>query len=93
MDDKRFKIGFWDVVIQKETWAVMKIIGFIVAVAIIAFTLVWVCSASKAKAVEAEKTISSSVANFIEEYSTLDVDKETMTELYEQGKEMGSEKN
>lgn len=91
MDDKRFKIGFWDIVIQKETWKVMKIIGFIITVAIVASVLVWVCSASRAKAVAAEKSITENVSSFIEEYSTLDIDKETMTNLYEQGKKMGSD--
>lgn len=92
MDDKRFKVGPLDIVIQKETWKVLKIVGLIVIVAVLAFVFVTVLGASRAKIVNAERNIDTQVNSFIEEYSTVTVDKGDMTEVYKQGKLVSREK-
>lgn len=91
MDDKRFRLGFWDVVIQKETWAVIKVIAIIAIVGLLCFAGVFVAQQSKNKAVAKEKEIETNVSQFIKDYSTLDVNEDTMSSLYEQGKQIARE--
>lgn len=91
MDDKRFRLGFWDVVIQKEIWVAIKAFIIIAIVGLLCFAGVFVAQQSKNKAVAKEKEIETNVSQFIKDYSTLDVNEDTMSSLYEQGKQIARE--
>lgn len=84
MDDIRFKLGFWDVVIQRENLWVFKAIAGIIIAGLLCLTVVFVCNYSRERAVAAEKNISASAAAFIDDYSTLNVDLEDAKAVFDE---------